>query len=460
MNRAKYLVKNVGLLAISNFSSKILVFLLVPLYTNALSTTEYGTYDLIISTVGLLYPVLTLNIVDAVMRFTMDRAYSKKKVISLGIKYIYISVIMIVLISYGLHLMKIWDGLLVFFVLYYISYVFNQFFIQLAKGLDRIQDMAVAGVISTLTTLVFNVLFLLVFKCGLNGFFVANILSQTISLLYFWVRIRVWQYIGFERQDYTLKKEMLLYCIPLIVTTLGWWINNTLDKYAVIFICGVASNGLLSVSYKIPSILNTVQSIFMQAWQILAIKEYGEKDTSEFYGDIFSFVNLLMCVACATLILLTKTLAMLLYAKDFYVAWEYVPFLLISSVFNCASGLLGPVLSAKKDTKIMMLSAVIGIGVNIVLNIGLIYLIGIQGATIATAISSLAIYIVRRYGVGKDIVIENKYYLTWILLVIQASIEVTIESWIIELILCSVMVVVNYKNIVNIAKTVKNAMGK
>ncbi|HAQ8217931.1 TPA: oligosaccharide flippase family protein, partial [Enterococcus faecium] len=54
MSKTKYLIKNMGILTISNFSSKILVFLLVPLYTSVLSTTEYGTYDLTISTATLL----------------------------------------------------------------------------------------------------------------------------------------------------------------------------------------------------------------------------------------------------------------------------------------------------------------------------------------------------------------------------------------------------------------------
>lgn len=53
-SKYKYLIKNTGILAISNFSSKLLVFFLVPIYTSVLSTAEYGTYDLAMSTVLLL----------------------------------------------------------------------------------------------------------------------------------------------------------------------------------------------------------------------------------------------------------------------------------------------------------------------------------------------------------------------------------------------------------------------
>lgn len=46
MGKYKYLFKNIGIMTISNFGTKILSFLMVPLYTNLLSTSEYGTYDL------------------------------------------------------------------------------------------------------------------------------------------------------------------------------------------------------------------------------------------------------------------------------------------------------------------------------------------------------------------------------------------------------------------------------
>lgn len=456
MNRIKYLLKNMGLLTISNFSSKILVFLLVPLYTSVLSTTEYGIYDIAISTVSLLYPILTLNIVDAVMRFAMDTAYSKEKIANIGIKYVSLSIVSVALLLFILNRLGIWQSWSIFIFLYYLSYVFNQFFIQFAKGLEKVLDMAIAGFIGTFSMIVFNVLFLLVFGLGLSGFFVANMLSQGIPGVYLFFRLRFWRYIQACCKDNDIQKEMLLYCMPLIAVTLGWWVNNALDKYTVTFICGMAANGLLSVAYKIPSIINTLQGIFVQAWQISAIKEYGEKDTARFYGSTFSIVNLLMCVACSGLIVLTRPLAHILYAKDFYMAWQYVPFLLISSVLNCASGLLGPILSAKRDTKTMMRSAVVGAGVNAVVNIAIILLIGIQGATIATMLSSVVIYIVRRIGIGEDIVIESPYYLSWWLLVIQASVEIWIGNWWIEAALIVIMLSVNWKLIFTIWQEFKS----
>ena len=56
-----YLAKNTVLFTISSFGSKILVFLLVPLYTSILSTSDYGIADLITTTATLLIYVFTIK---------------------------------------------------------------------------------------------------------------------------------------------------------------------------------------------------------------------------------------------------------------------------------------------------------------------------------------------------------------------------------------------------------------
>ena len=78
----KSLVKNIGLFTIGSFGSKIISFLMVPLYTAVLSTSEYGTVDLMMSTVQLLIPILLLSIQDAILRFGMDDNFEKEDVIS------------------------------------------------------------------------------------------------------------------------------------------------------------------------------------------------------------------------------------------------------------------------------------------------------------------------------------------------------------------------------------------
>lgn len=458
MNKYKYLLRNVGILTVSNFSSKILVFLMVPLYTSVLSTEEYGIYDISISTITLLFPILTVNIVDALMRFMLDEKYNKKSVVLVGVQHVLIGFLIGGLLLFVIDLFDLFpaiNGLKVYILLYFVFYVLNQFLIQFSKGIEKVFDMAIAGIIGTVVMIISNVILLLVLKCGLEGFFIANTLAQLTPALYLLIRTRTWTYIAVRDHDLSVHKEMLFYCVPLIATVIGWWVNNASDKYVVSLICGLSANGLLAVSYKIPQIINTIQGIFIQAWQISAVKEYGTDEAKVFYGKAFVVLNLLMSFSCSLLIILTKPIGHVLYAKEFYAAWEYVPFLLISSVLNSASGFLGPILSAKKDSKSMAMSAVYGATTNIILNIVLVLAIDVQGSTIATVISSCIIYYVRKKAVFNDIHINNSYtvWLTWILLCAQAVLEIYTNFWWIEIIVIICMIIINRTALISLYRT-------
>ena len=68
-------------MTLASFGTKILSFLMVPLYTNILSTEAYGTYDIYQTTLFLIVPVLSLNIADGIMRFSLDETYDKREVL-------------------------------------------------------------------------------------------------------------------------------------------------------------------------------------------------------------------------------------------------------------------------------------------------------------------------------------------------------------------------------------------
>ena len=450
------LIKNTGILAISNFASKIMIFFMVPIYTSILTTSEYGFFDLVISSIRCLIPILTLNICDAVMRFGMDNENDISDVLAVGFKYVFISYFsfFIILVSSFLFGDNYIKENLVYIALYFIFYILYEFTSQVAKALEEVSIMGKGGVISAFISFTSTILFLKFFKMQLKGFFLANILGQAIPAIYICYKLKIWKYIKKHKINKILEKEMLRYCIPLIFTALSWWVNSSFDKYIVTFMCGVSSNGLLSIAYKIPSILNIIQSIFIQAWQITAIIEYGKDGTNIFYGKIFIYINFVMTLASTGMIMLIKPIAFIMFKDDFYMAWKFVPFLLMSCVLNCASGFLGPILSAAKDSKSMANSAIYGVILNILMNIVLIYYIGIQGATIATLISSFAIYYFRKKAVGDSIKIEKywKVILSWIIILFQSFAQIYFSNYIVQIVFVLMFLVINYEYIIEICK--------
>ena len=425
----KFLAKNVTYLFIGSFATKILNFLLVPIYTSVLSTTDYGIYDSFNTTIGIMLPILTVNIVDAVFRFTVDEA-NKDSAISVGIKYNIGSLGFIIAFGIINHIggiIPILDDYFVFFALLYLGTAFTQYIVAVARGLGKIMDLAISGILSTITLLGLNALLLIYLKAGLYGYFLANIAAMLIQSIYLVVRTQLWKHVSLHYEK-SVKDEMLRYSRPMIANSISWWVNNASDKYIVIIFKGLAENGIYAVASKIPQILNTLQSIFGQVWTLSAITDFDPEDKNDFFRNMYSAYNVALALSCSMLIASDKFLAKLLYAKDFFAAWRYVPFLLISVLFGSLSGYIGGIFSAAKKSDAYAKSTVVGAIINTILNFMLVPGMGAMGAAIATAISFMVVWryriqdlkrvLILRINIQRDIVSYVVLLLQSILLIL------------------------------------------
>ncbi|HEW9643672.1 TPA: oligosaccharide flippase family protein [Streptococcus pneumoniae] len=430
MSKYKELAKNTGIFALANFSSKILIFLLVPIYTRVLTTTEYGFYDLVYTTIQLFVPILTLNISEAVMRFLMKDGVSKKSVFSIAVLDIFIGSIAFALLLLVNNLFSLSDLISQYSIYIFVIFVFytlNNFLIQFSKGIDKIGVTAISGVISTAVMLAMNVILLVVFDWGLLGFFIANVCGYVIPCIYIVSRLRLWEL--FEiKIDKKLQWEMVYYALPLVLNILSWWVNNTSDRYIVTAIVGIQASAIISVAYKIPQILSTISAIFIQSWQISAIKIQEDKSDTTFVSNMLLYYNALLLIIASGIILFVKPISNILFGISFYSAWELVPFLIISSLFNAISGCIGAIMGAKMDTHNIAKSALVGMIANIILNIVLTFLMGPQGITISTLIASFLIFYMRKDSV-EEINSETyrAIYLSWILLVVEACLLIYMD---------------------------------
>jgi O-antigen/teichoic acid export membrane protein len=462
-NIGKYtnLIKNIGLLTISNFGGKILTFLLVPLYTSILSTVEYGSYDIVITTINLLTPILTLKISESVMRFSLEKNSDIKEIFSIGLKVIvraWIILAIIIAINNIFNIIVIIKAYSFYLLLLFLVNSLYQLCSQFARGTDKIVDLSIAGVINSFTMVLLNVLFLLYFRLGIAGFFMARIQSCLISIIYYFFKLKIHRQIVKIKTPNHLSKCMTDYSKPLIVNSISWWINNASDRYIVSWICGVAVNGIYSIAYKIPSIVEVFQSIFLQAWQITAVTSFNDDDKEIFFSRIYTTYNLLMVLLCSIIIIMIKYIAGIMFAYEFYGAWVFVPILLLANVFGAMSGLIGGVFSAVKDTRIYSFSTVIGALVNLFLNIILIKFVGVIGAAIATAISYFAVWLIRMVNAKKYIRLKiniRRDLVAYFILVLQAILMINITSikvYMLQLILFISIILIYYKEIDGLLK--------
>lgn len=395
MANYKKLGKDVLLMMIGSFGSRVISFIFVPFYTAVLTTDEYGIADLITTTVTLLLPFFTLTIFESMMRFPLSKEHDPQKVWQVGCKVEILGFLIFLIMSPFIFLTVLKDYY-IFVVAYYFAISLNQCVSYFVRGTNKVKVFALAGTMQTGFIVTFSLLFLLVFKIGIAGYLLAQIVGSIFATSYMIFAAKIYKY-GFHIRgvDKQLQKEMLGYSVPMTPNSVCWWIANASDRYILTAFVGTAATGIYSVAYKIPTIIAALTSIFGNAWKLSAVEDFGSEKSRNFFSDIFSKFTVLMTLSASFLMVINKPLAKILFSKDFYQAWQCVPILLMASVMHAYSEFFGSIYTSAYKTKFLVVSTSIGSVLNIILNFILIPTYHGIGAAIATLIGYSVIWLVR-----------------------------------------------------------------
>ncbi|MEG0019987.1 MAG: oligosaccharide flippase family protein, partial [Oscillospiraceae bacterium] len=224
MNRYKFLASNTFLFLISNFSSKFLVFLLMPIYTAVLTTEEFSSVDLMMQTANLLIPFASLGISNSIIRFGLDEKYSKRAVFTTGALTLAVGFSVLLCCFPLLNRIPSVQKYIWFLYLYLLMSCSRTLVQQFARAKAYTRLYAFDGIFATIATLVLVYLFLLKLKLGAIGYIMAIIGADFLSVIFLSVMLSVWHYFDLKKLDKGVVREMLKYCLPLIPASIFWWI--------------------------------------------------------------------------------------------------------------------------------------------------------------------------------------------------------------------------------------------
>ncbi len=412
MNKKKQLAKNTIIIFFGRVCTQLISFFLLPLYTSYLATKEYGTVDLIQTYVTLLVPIITLELEMSIFRFLIDSRKSEKetnKLISnnffiLGISLsifsiLYIIVSSIVTIPYR------WLILVDIIVC-----VLSGNFLQVARGFGKTLDYAISCILTGLTTVISNIILICFVHMQAEGMIISMALANFICSLYLFIRLKLYSKINFKIVDFKQIKEMYKYSLPLIPNGISWWIVNVSDRSIISIVLGASANGLYAISNKFPTIISSLTGVFNLSWSESAALHINSSDRDEFFSDITNTIlRLFMALGVGMLACMPFVFPILIDVK-YNDAYNYIPFLVLGTVFNVAICLYSQVYLAKKLSKQVASTAIVGAIINILINVIFIKQIGLYAAAISTMISYFVMMIYRHFDLKKyvNIKIEKK----------------------------------------------------
>lgn len=452
MNRNTKLLKNIFYMFWMFFLPKTFGFLLIPIYTSYLTTSEYGISDIILSTASLICPIILLATPSAVMRFTIENKEDVRP-FQISFKICLIGIIIFLFLGNIVTVVfKIDYSLFIYLFFIVVTSSVADIFLSYTKAMERTKLLSYCGVFSCLVGILCNILFIVVFRFGLYGFLLATIFSYLFSIIFLFINNKIFKlFKNFNLKKFVLEKEILSFSIPLVFSGLSWWVISFSDRYIIAIFCGAAANGIYSVATKIPIIIQSIDNVFSQAWIFTLYDSYKDNEGKRYITKVNEVYIFILMLSTSILLFLTIPLAEILFTDDFYYAWKIVPPLLLSMVCLCAQGLISNFFSIYKKTKISMFITIFISVVNCVLNIVLIKITNDPiGAAISSSISFFVGAVICYVVVIKISSIEIKFckqLICFLLLVVQSIyIEFYPDAFIYSVVFLGLIMFVNLDN--------------
>lgn len=435
MDKYKRLMKNTLLFAVSSFGSKLLVYLMMPLYTNILTPNEYGIVTNIQDTSQLLLPLACIGITNAIIRFGLDKTCDKAGVFTSGVMGLGAGMALMVVLYPILGAEPALQGYRWLVYLYVLVSCARNLCSQFVRARQLTRLYAFDGLLDTLLLVVFYVVYLVPCNLGVTGYILATITADALSALFLILTASLYNYVDFRRFDKKLFRDMVKYSVPLIPASMFWWITNASDKKFVLYMMGSDYSGLYAFAYKIPNLLMLVSTLFTEAWQLSAIADAGTgKERSRFFSKVFAGYQGVLTIGASGIILFSQFFVRLLDGSggSYFEAWQYIPILVIATVYSCYATYMGSVYMVAKKSDLNLYTTMAGALLNLVLNWALIPRFGVNGATVATFVSYLLVFCLRAVNTRRYISFHlhiDRLILNTILLFVQATVLLLQPTW-------------------------------
>ncbi len=431
-SRYKSLLKDTLIFALGSFGTKLILFLMVPLYTNVMSDAEYGIADLVFTIAQLMAPFISVVIFDAVIRFGLSEREKKEDVLLVGVVVLGLAAVagLILTPAAGLYRpLAEWKWYLYVYVVSNIADSIGYCYLKV-KGKNKLY--ALLSVVQTLLMASLNVYFLVFRSLGIRGYLLAYIISEIVIDVCLFFAADIAADLKTAHFDRELFKKMVLFSSPLILNNVSWWVIHSSDKVMLEAMISAAALGIFTAAAKIPALINVMVSIFQQAWGISAVREYETTNDGEYYSTVLRYLFLFISGACIVFVAVMKVFMAHYVGKDFYDAWHYVPLMLVSAVFAGVAGYFGSMYSALKKSVNNMVSTAIAAVVNIIVNWIFIRIVGIWGAVIGTVVAYITIAFVRLFDVKRFVAIDVRWksFLPTMLILLAQAVLVSLDRYI------------------------------
>jgi len=395
----KRLVKHSTIYGIGNILTKVGAFLMVPIYTRYLTTSEYGSLELFYVTAGVLRSFLSMGIAHATLRFFFeyDDVPNRQRVI--GTALLSSGFFSLILLGVFFQFTEFFSTL--FFKTpnysYYFKLVAIMFALELSIEISTAYIRAIEYSIfyiavclgQLLVRIALNSYMIVILKCGVQGILVGDLIATAMSwVAYTAITVR---FSGLCFESAKLR-EMLTYSYPLALASISGVIFNNADRYLLNAYSSLGTIGLYALAYRFGTALQALYTEpFTKSYGPFRFSIMKRPDAQVFYARIMTYFLLGFMFLGLGISVLSEDIIRIMASRTFWGAHSVVPIIVLASAGGGAYYLLQIGIYVRNQTKyVPIIFSVVG-GINIVCNSLLIPRIHMYGAACSYLITNVVL---------------------------------------------------------------------
>lgn len=394
MSRAKLFVENFAAYGFINVLNKVIPLLLLPVVTRLLPNTEaFGIFDMFNLIIGFGTPLAVMGLYDAMFReyFEKDDQQYKYDVTTTAQRIILLNsiIISIFLILFSSFFSKLFFGVseyneIIIYSSIALLFSANRSPIQAPTRMENKRKVFVIS--GLLESGGYYLLAILLINLGFSyyGLIYARIITIVILILFFWFQNKKF----FLKGNFNKKiaRELFKVGLPLLPTFLIYWVYNSMDRIMIVNILGTSDLGIYAIGARLSQISQLIYTAFAGGWQYFAFSTMKDKDQVHLISKVFEYLASISFVAFLTITPFNQIIFNFMFEGEYVKGYIVFPYLFLAPLLLMLFQTLGSQFIIVKKSYLSTISLSLGALINVILNLLLIPIVGIVGASISTLV--------------------------------------------------------------------------
>jgi len=405
----RILIKNTIIYGIGSVSTRLISIITLPLLTKYLSPADYGVIGILTMLSAFLNALMSLGFgtsIGIVFFETDDKDKRKDVILTAFWGLVFFNIILLTLfLPFSEHISEKLIGSVNYYnetILTIISTTIMTCALPFMLNIqfqERAKRYVAGNMMISFLSLIAYIIYVVVLKKGLIGYFYAFFTTQLFTLIIF-LLLNDFQ-IRFKFKKNVFQK-LLKHGVPMIPSFFSLFVLAQSNRYILKLFSNIESIGIYTIGYNIGSVMQLIINAFSNAWTPYFLWFINKQDeVSTHFGKILRNYLVVVGFIVVCFFLFGKIIVMTFIDKNYIESYKVIGLVALSNFFIGLFNLFLPPMYFEKEVRFISLIQIISSLLSIIFNVVLIYFFGFVGAAMALSLGyltmSLLTYLFNRF---------------------------------------------------------------